>query len=251
MSDAASLLRGTVVVLSPHLDDGVFSLGASIAQAQRTGSADVTVLTVFGDDPGSDTPAGYWDTRGGFDTEGASARARREEDRRACALVGARPVWLDHGDLQYERGASDDEVWAAVEPHLRGADTVLAPGFPLIHPDHAWLARTALQRGVGGAMLALYVEQPYAVIRPWWAVWRRPLEPGFAEELRGVLPGPPPWQPLPVTPEDREVKLRACLEYATQIPLISRVSFVPRMRRYEASRGGETVAVLSSTNTRS
>ena len=38
--------------------------------------------------------AGGWDRRGGFATEGESARARREEDRRACAVLGATPVWL-------------------------------------------------------------------------------------------------------------------------------------------------------------
>jgi LmbE family N-acetylglucosaminyl deacetylase len=247
----SELFRGQVVVLSPHLDDGVFSLGASIAQATRTGSAEVTIVTVFGDDPSSHTPPGYWDRRGGFADEGASASVRREEDTKASAIVGAKTVWFDYGDLQYERGASDDEIWAAVEPHLQGADTVLSPGFPLIHPDHAWLAKMAIERGVGAATLALYVEQPYAVIRPWWALWRRPLQPGFAEELQGVLSRMPDWQVLPASREDVEAKHRASREYATQIPLISRVSFLPRMRRYEASRGGETVAVLSNTNARS
>jgi LmbE family N-acetylglucosaminyl deacetylase len=240
-----------VVVLSPHLDDGVFSLGAAIAQASRTGSAEVTIVTVFGGDPESRTAPGYWDRRGGFADEGESASVRRDEDGRACAIVGAEPVRFPFADLQYERRESDDEVWAAVEPHLQGARTVLAPGFPLIHPDHAWVAKTALARVPAQQTLALYVEQPYAVIRPWWAVWRRPLQPGFAEELGGVLHDPPAWEQLGTSPQDIDAKLRASHEYATQIPLISRVNFIPRMRRYESRLGGETVAVVSRTNSTS
>ena len=91
-----------VVVVSPHLDDGVLSLGAAIAAWSRAG-ARVELLTVLGCDPASEAPAGGWDRRGGFATEGASARARREEDRRACAILGATPVWLPFGSVDYER----------------------------------------------------------------------------------------------------------------------------------------------------
>src|SRR5512144_2582409 len=70
-----------IVVVSPHLDDGVLSLGASIARWSRAGAA-VELLTVLGCDPASAAQAGGWDRRGGFATEGESALARREEDRR-------------------------------------------------------------------------------------------------------------------------------------------------------------------------
>jgi LmbE family N-acetylglucosaminyl deacetylase len=39
-----------IVVVSPHLDDGVLSLGASIASWSRSG-ATVELLTVLGCDP--------------------------------------------------------------------------------------------------------------------------------------------------------------------------------------------------------
>ena len=108
-----------------------------------------------------------------------------------------------------------------------------------------------MERGVGGATLALYLEQPYVVIRPWWKIWRRPLQPGFGEALRGHLAEAPRWVVVTASKEDRDAKLRASRAYASQLPLISRISFLPRMRRYEDARGGETVAVLSSTNARS
>src|SRR6476620_7604766 len=90
-------LEGRVVVVSVHLDDAVFSVGAALARAARRG-ADVTVLTVLANDPADESPAREWDAQAGFATAAEAARARREEDSRACELVGATPVWLPFGD---------------------------------------------------------------------------------------------------------------------------------------------------------
>src|SRR5947208_5655387 len=87
----------TVVVLSPHLDDAVFSLGAWLHHEARVG-ATLRILTVLANDPSVDRPAGSWDAECGFSSAAAAALARREEDRRACAIVGARPDWLPYGD---------------------------------------------------------------------------------------------------------------------------------------------------------
>ena len=95
-------LEDRVVVVSPHLDDAAISLGAAIAFAARHGA----VLTIFAGDPESEAPAGGWDKRGGFGTEGDAARARREEDSMAFALLGAGVTWLPFGDEQYDRHRS-------------------------------------------------------------------------------------------------------------------------------------------------
>ena len=58
-----------IVVVSPHLDDGVLSLCASIAAWSRAG-ATVALLTVLGCVPGSAAPGGGGDSRGGFATVG-------------------------------------------------------------------------------------------------------------------------------------------------------------------------------------
>jgi tyrosine-protein kinase Etk/Wzc len=145
-SAAAHLLRGDVVVVSPHLDDAALSLGAAIAAATRAGSR-VTVLTVFGGDPNSTEPAGVWDSTYGFSSAADAARGRQTEDTRACELLVATPVWLTFGDMQYGSGADDDGIWRAIDPHLTGRDLVLIPGFPLEHPDHpGFLTRLILQR---------------------------------------------------------------------------------------------------------
>jgi LmbE family N-acetylglucosaminyl deacetylase len=196
-------LHGRVVVVSPHLDDGVFSLGATIAQAAR-GGKQVEVLTVFACDPDSQASANGWDGRGGFVTEGEAATARRQEDREACRLVGAEPHWLPFRGGGYTPDKDADAIFAAVAEKVSGADIVLVPGFPLQNADHAWLARLFDERQPLSARLGRYVEQPYA----------------FAVRKEQPLSGPG-WERSAVTLVDRFRKRRAVREYASQLPLLS------------------------------
>src|SRR4051794_11779106 len=112
-------LDGRVVAVSVHLDDAVFSVGAALARAARRG-ASVTILTVLANDPADGSAAGEWDAQGGFATAAGAARGRRDEDRRACELIGATPVWLPFGDKTYGLGSSPEEVAAAVLERLTG-----------------------------------------------------------------------------------------------------------------------------------
>jgi LmbE family N-acetylglucosaminyl deacetylase len=197
--------RGRIVVVSPHLDDGILSLGASIASWARRRTP-VEVLTVLACDPDSTAPAGGWDRRGGFATEGESARARREEDRRATAVVGALPVWLPFGSVDYERHGEDTEVRDAVVSAVADAELVLVPGHPLDHPDHAWLARL-LEDAFG--RVARYAEQPYT---------RR--SGGTPPHARGRAAGNGVFEPVHVTARDRIAKWRAIGCYRSQLPLL-------------------------------
>jgi LmbE family N-acetylglucosaminyl deacetylase len=197
------LLRGRVVVLSPHLDDAVFSLGATIARATGTGSR-VEVLTVFGDDPDSDVPANGWDTRGGFTTEGEAATARRDEDREACHLVGAEPYWLRFRGGGYTPQKDEDAITDAIAEHVAGADAVLVPGFPLRNPDHAWLADLVEQKPPPAFQIGRYAEQPYS----------------YAVRKEQPLPGVE-WEKTSVSLGDRLRKRRAILAYASQLPMLS------------------------------
>jgi LmbE family N-acetylglucosaminyl deacetylase len=218
-------LRGRVAVLSPHLDDGVLSLGAAIAHAARR-RAEVTMITVLAGDPESSLPAGSWDRRSGFATAGEAFGARRAEDARACELVGARPVWLPFFDSEYQRGG-DEEIWPRLEGALGDAESVLVPGFPLQHEDHRWLRELVDRRGVGGRRLGEYVEQPYA------GLW---LPPASADQ--GLE-----WPRVAASVRDRFAKARASRAYASQLPLFGKRP-VLRMTRSEAMRGGEAVRWL-------
>ena len=110
---------GTIVVLSPHSDDGVLSLGASMARWARSGRH-VELLTVFALDPASSAPTGGWDRRAGFLTEGAAANARREEDRVACGILGVTPRWLPFGSVDFDRHGDENDVWEAMRERSSG-----------------------------------------------------------------------------------------------------------------------------------
>jgi LmbE family N-acetylglucosaminyl deacetylase len=196
-------LRGRVVVLSPHLDDGVFSLGATIAQVRREGS-EVELLTVFACDPDSRAPANEWDTRGGFTTEGEAARNRREEDREACRFVGAQPYWLPFRGGGYTQLKDEEAIYAAIAAHVEGANAVLMPGFPLRNDDHAWLAALIERRNLPVQRLGRYLEQPYGyVVRK-----EHPVPRDSWERNRAPL-------------RERLRKRRAVQAYASQLPMLS------------------------------
>ena len=200
-----------VVVVSPHLDDGVLSLGAAIASWVRRGSR-VELLTVFGCDPDSQAPSKGWDGRAGFGTEGEAALARRDEDAKASLVLGATPIWLPFGSVDYERHGNEEDVRRAVQAAAKGADALLLPGFPLGHPDHLWLARVLIGARVGCRLLGLYAEQPYTR-----RSGRQPRAPEWVEEeLEARLS----FEPIPVGLRDRGAKWRAIRRYGSQLPLL-------------------------------
>jgi LmbE family N-acetylglucosaminyl deacetylase len=240
-------LEGDVVVVSPHLDDAAFSLGAAIAKATRSGVT-VRVLTVFAGDPDLSGPPGWWDRKAGFESEGAAARARRQEDVEACRILGARPEWLPFRDASYEPSEDDDEIREAVREAVGVADTVLVPGFPLHHVDHLRITRLLLDGRIPGARMGLYVEQPYAK----WIGRRRPWHrPCLLPSLEPLVERPVAWTSIRAERRDRRAKYRASVAYVSQLPLFGRLKrqFLGRLlqRRialYEALRGGEMVAWL-------
>jgi LmbE family N-acetylglucosaminyl deacetylase len=221
-------LRGRVAVLSPHLDDVAYSLGAAIAEGVRSG-AEISVITVFAGDPTSSRPAGPWDRHFGFHLAGEAARARRDEDRRACAMLGAVPIWLPFDDCE-GRPVEDDELWSSIKAAVGEADTVLVPGFPLDHEDHLRLARLALAGSFGTNRVGLYIEQPYAAVRG--------EPPAVLPPLASLVDGEPEWHSLRSPVAARWRKVRAWRAYRSQFRHFGYRSLV-NVLRYEGRNGGE------------
>jgi len=201
----------SIVVVSPHSDDGVLSLGAAIASWVRRG-ARVELLTVFALDPESKTLAGGWDRRAGFRTEGEAASGRREEDAAACAILGATPVWLPLGSVDYERHGDEAAVRAAVSAAVDGVDMALLPGFPLSQPDHVWLAQALVGSRLGCHHLGFYAEQPYAR-----RAGGEPRAPAWVEETLGTMLS---FEPVSAGARDLLAKWRAIRCYRSQLPLL-------------------------------
>ncbi len=199
------------MVVSPHSDDGVLSLGAAMASWARQG-ADVQLLTVFALDPDSNAPAGGWDARAGFGTEGEAAVGRRAEDAAACAILGTTPSWLPFGSVDYERHGEEAAVRDAVQGAAEGADALLVPGSPLSHPDHLWLARALHGARFECRRLGLYAEQPYT---------RRSGEGATLPEwIEAELDTRLAFEPVRVAARDRLAKWRAIRRYRSQLPLL-------------------------------
>lgn len=233
----------SVAVVSPHLDDAALSLGATITRLVWEG-ADVRVVTVFGGNPDSSVESGNWDRRGGYQSLGAAARGRRSEDLEAWRLLGARPLWLPFGDAQYagERVASD--VWGRIAEAVTGAELVLVPGFPLAHPDHAWLANLLVANRLPVSRTGLYVEQPYA----YWVRGEYP-HLGLASALEPLLETAPEWRRAGRLPLRAVLqKRRAIHAYRSQLPLLGLTQrhgrVLTRILAFEMRHGGEAIALL-------
>lgn len=233
-------LTGRVVAVSPHLDDAVMSLGSTLARAAQAG-AKIEILTVFSDIPSSKAPASAWDRQCGFATEGEAATARREEDRHACSILGAEPRWLNFGAECYERRGSDDDIWSAVAAATRDADTVLIPGFPLAHADHARLSELVLRKGLGCARIALYAEQPYMFTHG-----KTPVSATLPAPLNLIAGASPAWTRVRSNRAHRRAKYRAVRSYRSQLRHLGLGNLgLHRMLWREARQGGEALVWLS------
>jgi LmbE family N-acetylglucosaminyl deacetylase len=229
-----------VVVVSPPLDAAVLSLGASIARAARHGIR-VEILTVFGGDPDSTRPTKGWDARAGFRTEGEAAQARRLEDAAACRLLGAAPVWLTFGSVDYERGGDESQVRDAVVDAFADTDVALVPGSPLTHPDHAWLVRVLTSSGeLPVGRLGLYAEQPYT-LRVGDARYALEIPPW----LEGAIGTTIAFEHLRIGGREGLAKWRAIRRYRSQLPLLALSGARRPLERFlwaETRSGGEAVA---------
>lgn len=131
--------QGRLLVLSPHLDDAAFGCGRLLASAPGA-----TVATVFAGRPVPGHPLTAWDRACGFSAGDDVIGRRREEDRAAQEILGARPRWLDLKDSQY--GGEAPETVAATLRDLLAGERPAAVLFPLglFHSDHKLVHRAAL-----------------------------------------------------------------------------------------------------------
>jgi LmbE family N-acetylglucosaminyl deacetylase len=224
-------LRRRVLVVSPHLDDAIFSLGATIARHGRTGGQ-TTILTVFAGDTASAAPAGEWDRRAGFSTAGQAALVRRQEDRSACGILDARCVQLAEEDEQYTAARRDDRISEALNDLAGCHDEVLVPGYPLWHADHTYVTHVALAR-LRGVRVRLYAEEPYTSWSRRSPTLGHPAEAGPPHTLSTWGTGPTDWN-------DRIRKVRAAAQYRSQLPLLA----APAWRGPLGDRGAALLGLL-------
>lgn len=149
-----------MIVISPHLDDAVWSCMGILAEHRAT------VVTICAGIPPKKTPPSMFDERAGFATAQLAMKARRQEDINACRKLDAKTVHLSCLDCAYG-DVDDKEIRAAVEKALAKADGPVIGPLGLRHPDHQRVAtafrRTARNNGLDAWV---YEDLPYAYTWP-------------------------------------------------------------------------------------
>jgi LmbE family N-acetylglucosaminyl deacetylase len=221
---------GSLLLVSPHLDDAVFSCAALVHRTEP-----IDVLTVFAGSP--DPPQrGHWDAECGFESSAESMATRRREDAAAYAGTPHRLEYLELLELQYVPGRDTgdrDEIaralrgWISESP---GGTVALPAGAgcrmgrldrwrrrlrretcsPPQHPDHLFVRDVGLEVvGDSAATPLLYEELPY--------LWG-----GAADRESATAARTGGWRAdLLEVDVDRERKAERIGAYATQIPYIS------------------------------
>lgn len=148
------------LLVSPHLDDAVFGCGQWLAA--HPGTCVVTVMAGTPPDAGQLTD---WDRQCGFCDAGQAMAARLAEDRAALQSLGARPLWLQFLDSQYESSPTVDEVADSLAGLLREwpSEAPMLVPLGLFHSDHALVHRACLQalRAAGRQHAIGYEEALY------------------------------------------------------------------------------------------
>lgn len=155
-----------VIVISPHLDDGVLSCAQLIDV-----SSDVTVVTVLAGAP-NELHTGYNSKSTGEPFAPDAIKKRRGEDADAMSLLSSKFEWLDFldGDYVNERPRVDDDHAMRDEiirvlREERPASVISPLG--LYHEDHVLVSDVCIDIArKGGFEWYLYMDMPYGLAIP-------------------------------------------------------------------------------------
>ena len=252
-------------MLSPHLDDAVFSAWHVLAQP-----APVRVVNVFAGLPeaGGVTPL---DRAHGAVDSAAWMRRRRAEDLDVHAVTGCETIFLDLLDVQYradqvpeiraamERDPARFLALVASEPDLQvdldemrvAVMAWLPPGVVVYtstgiggHPDHRDVARLGVELAREGWAVRLYADSPY-FLRDGLPSWlggepNLPVDEAVDDALRLLSPTYAGLRPQVVDLglEQAARKIDAAQRYMTEFRFIDEdfegIASEPEVMRHEA-----------------
>ena len=189
---------GRLLVISPHLDDAVFACGDALRACPGA-----MVITVFAGGPQDWTRQTLWDSAAGFEPGQDVLRCRREEDRQALSLLGARPRWLPFWPSQYGCSPSGRQIMTALADTIGLVDpgAILMP-FGLWHRDHRLTHQAAIE------LLALHRHRRWFAYED--AIYRRWPDAGLQARhaelrARGIRPVAPVVSQTASEPKRRSV----------------------------------------------
>ena len=174
----------TIALISPHLDDAVFSVGGLMAVLADAGHQ-LHLITCF--TRSVPQPTGFalaCQLDKGLSAEADYMQLRREEDRRACELLGAQSHWLDLPEAPhrgYESAAAlfqdtlkADGIQPELTQRIRQAcqtirpDLILSPVGIGNHVDHQQVKRAvrSVCADFPDAHFLQWYDEPYLARHP-------------------------------------------------------------------------------------
>lgn len=151
------------VIVSPHLDDAIFSLFGTLG-----GDSEVIVITVCAGLPEVGTPPSGYDHLTGSNDPTQRMKLRRKEDEVACDIAEWSFVHLDFLDAPYVASKCQFEVTQALRETLpSNTSEVYIPAAIGEHPDHTLVRDAALALELGDSDRYLYADYPYAATYGW------------------------------------------------------------------------------------
>ena len=250
---------GRTVILSPHLDDAVFSCWKLLTRD------DGLVITICAGLPSGRTRPAYYDRLSGSSSPHERLRERREEDAAVLEAVGARYVHLDVLDAPYRRrrGAAVT-IAEMVQELIPGGANVFGPAAIGGHPDHLLVRQVALAFQERSNMVSLFADLPYASRYGWpsWVSGERGSPyldvDAYWERWLSTIPERNLLVPVVhvLASGEQRRKLEAMRMYRTQFPAIEegpsrrlshprRISFEVTWRFAAVPEGGSPSAVAS------
>ncbi|HET8608370.1 MAG TPA: PIG-L family deacetylase [Burkholderiales bacterium] len=132
MAGRVPATQSGLIIVSPHLDDGVLSCGMLLAAHPGA-----TLVTVFCGTPPDASTITEWDRNAGFANAGAAMATRCAEDRMAAGILQVRSLHLPFLDAQYG-GVADAETLRQALKKILGNETAATVAVPLglFHSDH-------------------------------------------------------------------------------------------------------------------
>jgi LmbE family N-acetylglucosaminyl deacetylase len=222
------------IYLSPHLDDAVLSAGGLIYDQAQSG-VPVEIWTMMSGYP----PEGEFSQFAklqhylwGFPSAEAAVTARREEDRRAAAIVGAKAIHFNFLDCIYRQSSNGEWLYSdiSVPPHEEDAglpgkvsEAILArvqPDDILVcqlaigsHVDHLLVRQGAEKTGL---RLLYDIDIPYFLSKPDELGQK---SAGMQESVHSI------------TDSAQNAWFEAVKEYKSQMPLFGEHMYAPEKAR--------------------
>lgn len=234
------------IYVSPHLDDAVLSAGGLIYDQVQSGIP-VEIWTILAGYPpeGELSPfAQLQHYMWGFPSATEAIRARREEDRNAAAVIGAKIVHFDFLDCIYRRGSNGewlyDDINVPSHPEDASLPARIAEAIRMrLQPDDILVCQLAVGSHVDHVLVRQGVEEtglpllydidiPYYLSKP---EEMGPKSAGMRETIYSITDSALiSWQ-------------SALLEYKSQLPLFGEYMYTPEkageaLASYRARWGG-------------